>query len=157
MGGIALLAGFLAVVLGSAGAPRQIRVVPAPAVGQASFVADAAIETGRAVRVATFAGELERAAFVAWTDAHRRPAGSPPDAWWDCIALHEQGGDWTAHSSTYSSGLGILNAAIRENAPTPEIAARILAGTATREEQIETADRIYVWAGPGAWSTSRSC
>lgn len=127
----------------------------APSPARAVRLGTVAVTDGWAV--GAYAIEVQRAAFVAYLEAHRRPPGSPPDEWWDCIALHEQGGNWHAHSSTYSSALGILNAAIRANAPSPEVAARILSGTATREEQIETADRLYVWAGPGAWSTSRSC
>lgn len=71
---------------------------------------------------------------------------------WNCVAVAETGGDWTAHGSAYSSALGVMNEAVRENA-TPDVAARILSGTASRQEQIDMAQRIYDRFGPTAWGT----
>ena len=80
------------------------------------------------------------------------PASSSVD--WDAIARCETGSNWQAHGSRYSSGLGILNQAVRENA-TPEIAARVLAGVASREEQIAIGERIRARFGIGAWTCGR--
>ena len=72
---------------------------------------------------------------------------------WDCVALHETGADWTAHGSSYSSALGVMNQAVRENAPA-DVAARILAGTASRQEQIDMAQGIVNRFGVNAWAAS---
>lgn len=70
---------------------------------------------------------------------------------WDALAVCETGDDWTAHGSRYSSALGILNQAVYENA-TEEVAARILNGTASREEQIAVAESIAAKHGIRSWS-----
>jgi hypothetical protein len=77
---------------------------------------------------------------------------------WTCIAEAETGGDWTMHGSNYSTALGILNQAVRENA-TPEVAARVFAGTASRAEQIAIGESIVRKFGIRAWapSTVRKC
>lgn len=79
------------------------------------------------------------------------PASSSWD--WDCVATAETGGDWSMHGSRYSSALGILNEAIRENA-SEEVAARILSGTASRDEQIAVGDALVRRFGVGAWARS---
>lgn len=72
---------------------------------------------------------------------------------WDCVALHETGSDWTAHGPSYSSGLGVMNQAVRENA-SADVAARILNGTATKQEQIDMAQGIVNRFGVNAWAAS---
>lgn len=82
------------------------------------------------------------------------PNRTAPEVWdWNCVALHETGGDWTAHGPSYSSALGIMDAAIRENA-SPDVAARVLAGTATRAEQIAIGEQIVDRFGVNAWAPS---
>ena len=70
---------------------------------------------------------------------------------WNAIAQCETGGDWTMHGSTYSSALGIMNQAVRENA-SADVAARVLTGTATRDEQIAIAERMAARFGIHAWA-----
>ena len=72
---------------------------------------------------------------------------------WDCFAIAETGGDWTMHGSSYSTGLGIMNQAVRENA-TSEVAARALAGRASKAEQIAIGERIAARFGIRAWAAS---
>lgn len=93
---------------------------------------------------------LEHLAFEAWL-AGLGPTTTGGFISWDCVATQESSADWTAHSSTYSSAFGMLNAAVRERADSPESAARILAGTASRLEQIHAASREVARFGVGAW------
>ena len=70
---------------------------------------------------------------------------------WDCVANAETGGDFHMHGSHYSSAYGVMNQAVRENAP-PEIANKILSGTATPTEQLKMAEEIVVKFGVNAWA-----
>lgn len=70
---------------------------------------------------------------------------------WNCVAVAETGGDFTMHGSSYSSAYGVMNEAVRENAPA-EVAARILAGTASPDEQLQMAQSIAARFGIDAWA-----
>lgn len=72
---------------------------------------------------------------------------------WDCVAMAETGGNWRMSGSRYSTALGIMDQAVRENA-TPEVAVRALNGTATREEQIAIGESIVRKFGLRAWAYS---
>jgi hypothetical protein len=72
---------------------------------------------------------------------------------WDCVAVAETGADYTMHGSAYSSAYGVMDQAVRENAP-PDVADRILAGTATKEEQLAMAQSIARKFGLQAWARS---
>lgn len=73
---------------------------------------------------------------------------------WDAIAMCETGADWTMHGPRYSSALGVMNQAVREHAP-PDVAQRILSGTATRDEQIAMAESVRAELGIHAWACGR--
>lgn len=70
---------------------------------------------------------------------------------WQCVADAETSGNWQAHGPQYSSAFGMLNEAVRERADSPASAARILAGTASHQEQIDAAERELARFGVGAW------
>lgn len=82
------------------------------------------------------------AAQAAYVTEHER------EAMWDRLAQCETGGNWGMTGSTYSGGIGFLNAAWNEWGGL-EFAA--LAGHATREEQIIIGERILAGVGPSAW------
>lgn len=73
---------------------------------------------------------------------------------WFAIAGCETGGDWHVTGSTYSTGEGMLNDAIRENSP-PDVAARELAGMSSVWEIIGTAKRVEARFGVHAWGCGR--
>lgn len=58
-------------------------------------------------------------------------------------------------ASEYSSALGVLNGGVTENAISPESAQRILAGTASRDEQIAMAVNEREEYGIRAWACGR--
>lgn len=100
----------------------------------------------------------EEADRVAAAEAARRLSAPPSvaahsDAWWDAIAQCETGSDFTMHGSIYSSAYGIINAAIHQNA-SPDSAARILSGTASKAEQLAVAKAVWAYAGDRAWGCS---
>lgn len=72
---------------------------------------------------------------------------------WPCVAEAETGSDFSMHGSSYSSAYGVMNEAVRENAP-PDVAARILAGTASPAEQLAMAESIAARHGLQAWAPS---
>ncbi len=72
---------------------------------------------------------------------------------WDCVSIAETGGDWQMHGSRYSTALGIMNQAVRENA-TEAVANRVFTGTASREEQIQIGESIVRKFGFDAWAPS---
>lgn len=72
---------------------------------------------------------------------------------WDCVAVAETGADFGMHGSSYSSAYGVMNQAVRENAP-PDVAARILAGSASKPEQLAMAQSIAARHGIDAWAAS---
>lgn len=74
---------------------------------------------------------------------------------WYAIANCETGGNWNMTGSYYSTGLGIMNQAIRENSP-PAVAAREMAGTATVLEIVATGRRIEERFGIHAWGCGKS-
>lgn len=82
-------------------------------------------------------------------------AGLPVEHYnWNALAQCETGGDWHMHGSYYSTGLGMMNAAIRENA-SPESAARQLSGSAPRSEIVATAEQIAARHGIRSWGCWR--
>ena len=113
----------------------------------------AAAEAARIEAERVAAEEAARAAEA----ARRRPVypsvGAHSDAFWDAIAQCETGSDFTMHGSIYSTAYGIVNAAIYQNA-SPEIAQRILSGTATKAEQLAVAKAVWSYAGDRAWGCS---
>ena len=118
---------------------------------QPLFDAWAAEEAIEAERLA--AEEAERLAEA----ARRRPVfpsvAAHSDAWWDAITQCETGSDYTMHGSRYSTAYGIINAAIHQNA-SPEVASRILAGQASKAEQLAVAKAVWAYAGDRAWGCS---
>lgn len=74
--------------------------------------------------------------------------------YWFPIARCETGANWQMHGSRYSTGLGIMNAAVRENA-SPDDAALLLSGRAPISLQIELAKRIERRFGVHAWACGR--
>lgn len=70
---------------------------------------------------------------------------------WDCIALAETGENWQMHGSSYSSGIGVMNQAVRENA-TADVADRVFAGRASKAEQVAIGERIAARFGIRAWA-----
>lgn len=72
--------------------------------------------------------------------------------------MAETGGNWHMTGANYSTALGIMNQAVRENA-SADVAARVFAGTASRAEQIAIAESIVAKFGFRAWaaSTVRKC
>jgi len=70
---------------------------------------------------------------------------------WACVALAETGANYTMHGSAYSSAYGVMNQAVRENS-SPDVAARILAGTASPGEQLTMAQSIAAKHGIHAWA-----
>lgn len=84
---------------------------------------------------------------------HEITGAATTTSWdWDCVARAETGGNWQAHGSEYSSALGILNQAVREDAQTSAEAQRILTGTASRDEQVQVAEVILGRFGRTAWA-----
>lgn len=74
-----------------------------------------------------------------------------PTTWdWYAIAQCETGGDWNMTGSVYSTGLGMMDEAIRENS-SPDVADRELSGTATVAEIIATAESIAAKHGIHSW------
>lgn len=73
---------------------------------------------------------------------------------WYAIADCETGRDWNVTGSLYSTGLGMMNEAIRENSP-PDVAARELTGTATILEIVGTARTIATRHGIHSWGCGR--
>ena len=71
-------------------------------------------------------------------------------AMWDHLAQCETGSDWTMHGDIYSSAFGMINALVREMASV-DVASRILSGQASKDEQIEVAERAIEKYGPSAW------
>jgi hypothetical protein len=69
---------------------------------------------------------------------------------WDAVARCETGGAWNVTGSFYSTGLGMMNAAIRENSP-PDVALRELTGRASRAEIVSTAEQIAARHGIRSW------
>lgn len=104
-----------------------------------------------AAQRAAFRRWIRAVVLARWLDALRIAHENRYD--WECISIAETGGDWTAHGPSYSSALGVMNQAVRENSP-PDVAARILAGTASRAEQITMASRIADRFGIDAWAAS---
>jgi hypothetical protein len=90
---------------------------------------------------------------VAWWVAAWVPPSAP---WvsWECVGIRETGLRWDAHGAQYSSAFGMLNQAVRDRADSPASAARILAGTASSQEEIRAAWRETLAFGPGAWAPS---
>lgn len=88
---------------------------------------------------------------IAWWVAAWVPPSGPWTSW-SCVADVETGSDYRAHGRSYSSAFGMLNQAVRDRADTPASAARILAGTASSQEEIRAAWRETVRFGPGAWA-----
>lgn len=74
---------------------------------------------------------------------------------WYAIAQCETGGNWNVTGPRYSTGLGMMNQAIRENSP-PEVAARELAGTATVVEIVLTAREIARKHGIHSWGCGKA-
>ena len=91
--------------------------------------------------------QLERFLTALYTWSH-----VPVD--WFAVATCETGGDWHVTGSTYSTGLGMMNAAITENSP-PDIARAELNGTSTVWDIIATAKRIDARFGIHAWGCGR--
>jgi len=83
-----------------------------------------------------------------WTFTH-----TPYD--WPAIANCETGGNWNVTGSYYSTGLGMMNAAIIENSP-PDVAQRELSGTATVLEIVATARQIEAKHGIHSWGCWRA-
>lgn len=78
---------------------------------------------------------------------------------WDCVAIAETGGNFHMHGSAYSSAYGIMNEAVRENA-TPEVASRVLNGTASKDEQLAIAEAIarrFGFRQSWGWLTVQKC
>lgn len=73
---------------------------------------------------------------------------------WQAIANCETGGNWNVTGSVYSTGLGIMNQAIRENSP-PDVAARELAGSASVAEITATAESIAAKHGIHSWGCGK--
>ena len=92
-----------------------------------------------------------------------RPSAKPPTLTplatgplsidWACVSVAETGGDFTAHGSSYSSAYGVMNEAVRENAP-PDVAERILNGTASPSEELAMAQSVAAKHGFNAWAPS---
>lgn len=76
------------------------------------------------------------------------------DVDWDAIANCETGGNWSMHGSYYSTGLGVMNQAVRENS-SADAAARMLAGTSNREEEIAMAVRLREKHGLQSWGCGK--
>lgn len=74
---------------------------------------------------------------------------------WDAVAACETGSQWQMTGATFSTGLGIMNAAIAENSP-PDAAARELAGTASQAEIVATAESIAARHGIRSWGCWRA-
>ena len=118
--------------------------------------ADAALQRQREIVVLTMiaaraSAPTVEARPVAAVPARSTATGAASSWSWDCVATAETGGDWTAHGPSYSSALGVMNEAVRENAPA-DVAVRILNGTASRDEQIAMAQSILSRHGEGAWA-----
>lgn len=100
--------------------------------------------------VAVYIGRVVLAEWFAAVWAWDHPP-SPGFVSWDCVGTAETGNVYSTHGSEYSGPFGMLNQAVRERADTPEVAARILAGTASPGEQRRAAWREDLAFGPGAW------
>ena len=74
------------------------------------------------------------------------------DATWWRVAVCETGGDVHMHGSVYSSAFGVLNEAVREEADDDASASRILAGSASYDEQLRMAKREANRYGITAWA-----
>lgn len=70
---------------------------------------------------------------------------------WMALAVCETHADFTMHGATYSSAFGIVNAGVRQYAPSAEAAQRILSGTASAWEQLVTAVNLERDVGIGGW------
>lgn len=73
---------------------------------------------------------------------------------WFAVAGCETGGDWSMTGGVYSTGLGMLNAAIDENSP-PDVALLEREGRASVWQIIGTAKRIEQRFGIHAWGCGR--
>lgn len=116
------------------------------------------VETPKASRPAAALTPKQRAAFRRWIVGYwyrRWLAGlaALEHYNWDAVARCETGGRWNMTGSVYSTGLGMMNQAIRENA-SPASAARQLAGVASRAEIVATAERIAARHGIDSWGCS---
>lgn len=146
--------------------PTTTRAAPRSSVVQPLVAADRAILLQRYIAAARYADMVRFVVVAARLRALTerqvdRPPSSRPDVRaatttpsgydWDAIARCETGQNWHMTGSRYSSGLGVMNQAVRENAP-PDVAARILDGTASREEQIVMAETLEAKHGIHSWA-----
>lgn len=82
-----------------------------------------------------------------------RPAVSASGAIdWPCVAIAETGGDVTWHGPIYSTEYGVVNSIVTQYA-TPEVAARVFAGTASEAEQTDIVARFAADHGTSGWGT----
>jgi starvation-inducible outer membrane lipoprotein len=79
-------------------------------------------------------------------------ATEPTSINWPCVAVAETGRDVTMHGSTYSTEYGVVNDIVYQYA-SPEVQARVFAGTATEAEQTDIVARFAADHGTGGWGT----
>jgi hypothetical protein len=112
----------------------------------AAVAARARAQAEQAMRDFQAAQEAQtRAAMLAAVAEYYRPKTGVN---WDGIARCETGGNWSMHGASYSGGVGFYNGTWNSFGGR-QFAAN--AGSATREQQIVVAERVYARYGLSGW------
>lgn len=82
-------------------------------------------------------------------------AKEPTSYNWPALAICETGANTSMHGPVYSSMYGVMDEAVRENSP-PDVAERILNGTASVAEQTAMAESVAAKHGIHSWGCWRS-
>jgi hypothetical protein len=144
---VAVAAGLAAVSITATDEPAPAAATPPPAV---------ALEYGitgdsNAAAAAAIADVVDYISTTTTTSTYRRPATAQSPASggvWDRLAVCESGGDWSYPlvSGTFSGGLMFATSTwVAMGGPTP------YPFEASREQQIEIAERTLAVSGWGAW------
>jgi hypothetical protein len=130
---------------GAEPAARAIDATPAAAVKPAPRPVEGVLLTHAASEAAE---QAEAAAAAAYAEKMRPKTGVD----WDGVAQCETGGNWQMSGPTYSGGLGFANTTW-SGFGGGEFAGN--AGSASREEQIVVAERVYAEYGLSGWGCKR--
>ncbi len=131
-------------------APSEHRAARREAPPRAAHIpVEAALVSRARVRDEAKLRDAQQAAFYAAVVEYFRPKTGVN---WDAIARCETGGNWSMRGSQYSGGLGFYNGTWSAFGG-GQFASN--AGSATREQQIVVAERVYHRYGLSGWGCRR--